>query len=116
MCVCLQAGVGAASISEVSGQRGTAGARTAAGRQTDGADAPHAAQSKCTPEDLCKPAIVMLFVLNSGEKNLKHQICKMAQINVKEKCNGRVLKYSDTTKDVGLKKFPPAPSESARLV
>lgn len=102
MCVCLQAGVGAASISEVSGQRGTAGARTAAGRQT-GADAPHAAQSKCTPEDLCKTAIVMLFVLNSREKTLKHQICKMAQIYVKEKCNGRVLKYSDTTKDVGLK-------------
>lgn len=43
------------------------------------------------------------FVLISMEKTLKHQICKMAQIYVKEKCNGRVLKYSDTTKDVGLK-------------
>lgn len=34
--VCVQAGDGAASVSEISSQRGTAGAGTTAGRQTDG--------------------------------------------------------------------------------
>lgn len=40
VCMWLQAGGGAASVSEVSGQTGAAGAGTTAGRQTDGDDAP----------------------------------------------------------------------------